>query len=244
MKLLHIDIETAPHIAAVWGLWDQNINLSRLMKPGYTLCWAAKWHGDDKVMYSSIMDGHKAMVKQIHKLMSEADVICHYNGDKFDIPTLNKEFVLMKLPPPAPSKHVDLLKVVRARFRLASNKLEFVAKTLGLGNKQETKGFELWIDCMARNAESFKQMEKYNKQDVVLLEKLYDRLLPWIPSPANLAVGASKPTCPSCGSHHVHSRGTARTRTAEFQRYQCNKCGSWFRSTKRTGKSSSYVGVV
>jgi len=103
MKLLMLDIETAPHLAAVWGLYDQNVAIDQIIKPGYTLCWSAKWYGKPKIHFDSILSGHKDMIRGIHDLMDESDAICHYNGTKFDIPTLNKEFLLLGLKPPAPS---------------------------------------------------------------------------------------------------------------------------------------------
>lgn len=228
MKLLLIDIETAPHMAAVWGLWGQNVGLNQLIKPGYTLCWAAKWHGEREVMFDSILSGHKTMVRRIHRLLSEADAVCHYNGTKFDIPTLNKEFLLQGLAPPVPAKQIDLLKTARSRFRLASNKLDFVAQALGEGRKTQHKGFELWLECMAKDRDAWATMEKYNKQDVVLLERVYDRLLPWIKGHPNLALDGH--VCPHCGGEDLIRRGYSRSQTRRYARLQCKTCGTWSQS--------------
>lgn len=233
MKLLLLDIETAPNLATVWGLYDQNIALNQLLKPGYTLCWAAKWHGDPDVMFGSILSGPSGMIRRIHKLMGQADAICHYNGNKFDIPTLNKEFLLRKLPPPKPSKQIDLLRVARKRFRLASNKLDFVASTLGLGNKHQHKGHELWLECMAKKKDAWETMEAYNKQDVILLEKVYDRLLPWIDGHLNRSVFGDTFCCPKCASQRYQKRGTAITTGGRYTRFQCLSCGGWFRLNLR-----------
>jgi hypothetical protein len=233
LKLLLVDIETAPHLAATWGLWDQNVALDQLLKPGYTLCWAAKWHGDKEIMFESVVTGPKTMVRRIHKLLNEADAVCHYNGKKFDIPTLNKEFLLMELPPPSPAKQVDLLETARKRFRLASNKLDFVAQQLGLGSKTKHKGMELWLGCMNKNQEDWKTMEAYNKQDVVLLEKVYDRLKPWIEGHPNLSVMEDVECCTRCGSDNFQARGRAYTTASSYPRYQCNNCGGWFRGVRR-----------
>lgn len=227
-----LDIETSPHLAAVWGLWQQNVALDQIMKPGTTLCWAAKWYGEDEIMFESNMTGHVRMVRRAHKLLSEADAVCHYNGTKFDIPTLNKEFLLLGLSPPPPSKQVDLLRTARSRFRLASNKLDFVAQQLGLGKKEKHKGFQLWLECMARDKDAWKVMESYNKQDVVLLEKVYERLRPWIKNHPNLSTMNEKLCCPKCGSSDHQRRGYARTSVSKYQRFQCNTCGSWFRNSK------------
>src|SRR5687768_6894842 len=101
-----LDIETAPHLSATWGLYDQNVAIDQLIEPGYTLCWAAKWYGEKEIMFESVMTGEKRMVRRMHKLLDEADAVCHYNGKKFDVPTLNKEFLLRGLRPPAPFKEI------------------------------------------------------------------------------------------------------------------------------------------
>ena len=104
MKLLMLDIETAPNTAHVWGLWDQRIGLPQILESSYTLCYAAKWYQKPKVMFDSVYQStNKQMVRSVHKLLEEADAICHYNGTKFDIPTLNKEFLLEGLLPPSPA---------------------------------------------------------------------------------------------------------------------------------------------
>lgn len=238
-----LDIETAPHLAAVWGLYDQNVATNQIIKPGYTLCWAAKWYGEDEVIFDSILSGNRKMIRHVHDLLSEADAVCHYNGTKFDIPTLNKEFLLQKLDPPAPYKQIDLLKVARSRFKLASNKLDYVAGQLGLGNKVEHKGFDLWLGCMAKKAEDWAQMEEYNKHDVVLLERVYDRLLPWIKNHPNLSVYRGGACCPNCGSEKSQARGWQVARTMRYQRFQCRDCGTWFRQRKAEKSGEHYVPV-
>ena len=165
--------------------------------------------------------------------MDEADVICTYNGNKFDIPTLHKEFVLLGLPPPAPSKSLDLFKIVRKNFKFPSNKLDYVAQKLGIGGKVKHEGFELWIKCMAGDEAAWKKMQKYNKQDVVLLEKLYERILPWLSGHINhnlYADGGN--SCPTCGSHNLQRRGYSVQLTGRVQRFQCQDCGSWSKGNK------------
>ncbi len=231
MKILMIDIETAPHRAYVWGLFKQNVSIDQVAEPGYTLCWAAKWHGEKEVMFSSVLDGPKKMARRMHKLLNEADAVCHYNGDKFDVPTLNKDFLLCGLPPPAPFRTIDLLKTTRRRFRLASNKLDYVARILGLGSKVKHRGFDLWKQCMERDSKAFKEMEAYNRQDVILLEKVYDRLLPWIKGHPNRSEDSE--CCPRCESASFQARGYAVSAAGRFQRFQCTDCGGWFKSRKR-----------
>jgi hypothetical protein len=237
VKLLLLDIETAPHLSATWGLFKQNVALDQLITPGYTLCWAAKWHGDKEVKFESIMTGERQMIRRAHSLLNQADAVCHYNGTKFDVPTLQKEMLLKGLNPPAPFKQIDLLKTARSRFRLASNKLDFVAQQLGLGSKTKHKGMGLWLGCMNKDPDDWRVMEAYNKQDVVLLEKVYDRLLPWISGHPNLSAMSGADCCPKCESTSKQARGWAISEAGRYQRFQCNNCGTWFRSAARERQS-------
>lgn len=233
MRILFLDIETTPNIVHVWGLFNQNVSLNQIVKSGQTICWAARWQNDKKVLYSGHdTDSHRNMLKKIHALLSEADAVVTYNGNRFDLPTLNKEFIKAGFKPPAPYKKIDLLTVARSQFRFTSNKLDFVAQFLGLGAKEQHKGHGLWIGCMAGKAADWKVMQKYNKQDVVLLEKVYDRMLPWIPRHANWSVFQNSLVCPNCGSVHFQKRGLYNSQAGTYQRYQCNKCGTWFKDNK------------
>jgi hypothetical protein len=232
MKRLLLDIETAPNLVHVWGLYQQNVAINQIQASGYVLCWAAKWIGDDEVIFDSVHQSKpKKMLKGIHKLLDEADAVITYNGVKFDLPTLNKEFVLHGLNPPAPYKQIDLLRTTRGQFRFTSNKLDYVAQALGLGQKTKHTGHSLWTDCMKGDDDAWKLMEQYNKQDVVLLEKVYERLMPWIKGHPNHGVHDEPglPVCPNCGHHHLQRRGFARTVANIYARYQCMKCGTWSR---------------
>ena len=233
MNILELDIETSPNTAHVWGIWNQNIGINQLMESSYTLCWAAKWYGQRAVMFDSLANStKKQMLHQLHLLLDAADVVIHYNGTKFDIPTINKEFLLLGINPPSPYKQLDLLKITRKTFKFPSNKLDYVAQALGIGEKVKHIGHELWIKCMNNDPKAWKMMEKYNKGDVILLEKLYDRLLPWITSHPNYGIYSEldRPVCTNCGSHNLHSRGYTRTKTQLYRRFHCTNCGTWCRS--------------
>lgn len=230
MKILCLDIETSPNTAHVWGLFKQTVSIKQLMESSRVMCWAAKWVGDRKVTFCKEDDPE--MLLKLHALLDEADAVIHYNGTKFDIPTVNKEFALTGLLPPEPYKQIDLLKVVRHKFKFPSNKLDYVAQQFGVGQKHAHEGHELWVKCMAGDASAWKRMEKYNKQDVVLLERLYERVLPWIDRHPNvgLYVDAGVPVCSNCGSTHVVKKGIATTRTQKYQRLRCVECGTALRS--------------
>lgn len=231
MKILLLDIESSPNTAHIWGLWNQNIGISQLMESSYVLCWSAKWLGQDELMYDSVYDSTpKKMLKQIHKLLDEADAVIHYNGTKFDIPTLNKEFLLNKLGPPAPYKQIDLLKIARNKFKFPSNKLDYVARALGVGQKIRHPGHELWVRCMNGDHEAWQLMEEYNKHDVRILEEVYYKFLPWITNHPNQGLHTDIAVCPNCGGTHYQRRGYAHTKTMTYARYQCQDCKHWFKN--------------
>lgn len=242
IKILLLDIETAPMTALVWGLWDQNISPNHIIDSSNMLCYAAKWHQSSDVIFDSVHKSKtKNMLKGLHGLLSDADVVVHYNGNKFDMPTINKEFILNRFSPPSPYKQIDLLRVVRSNFRFPSNKLDYVSQRLGLGQKVEHEGMALWTKCMKGEKDAWKRMEDYNIQDVILLEDLYNTLLPWIKNAPNRNLFNDIQGCPSCGHTHLQKRGTAVSTTGTYQRYQCKSCGSWSQGTTALEKKKVEV---
>ena len=182
MKILLLDIETTPLQVYTWGLWDQNIGINQIIKSTEMMCFGAKWLGQKSVTFKSVHhDGKAEMLEELHKLMDEADVLVGWNSASFDHKHINREFLENKMTPPSPVKDLDLMTVVKANFQFPSNKLDYVAQKLGVGSKVKHSGFELWIKCMAGDDKAWREMKKYQIQDVQLLDSLYDILLPWFP---------------------------------------------------------------
>ena len=232
VRILTIDIEWRPMLSYHWGLFDQNIGITQIADDGGLLCFAAKWMGDKEVLYWSENDGHDVMVKAAHNLLSEADVVITYNGDRYDIKKLNAEFMLAKMPPPRPFRSIDLLKSNKARFDLPSRKLDFLVQRSGVGSKVPHNGFELWTGCMNGDPAAWKLMEKYCKGDVVVTEKAYLRLLPWITNAPHLAMFTREGhSCPYCGSKKLERSGIAHANVTSYQMYECKHCGGWVRGT-------------
>ncbi len=227
MNILLFDVETSPSLAQVFGLFNQNISIKQVRESSRLICWAAKWYGKPKIYFDSIHESSSFdMSENLHGLLSNADATVHYNGSNFDTKIMNREFVLHDLPPPEPYHEIDLLKVVRQRFKFPSNKLDFVCQELGIGSKTDHEGFDLWVKCLEGNNEAWKRMKRYNKQDVKILESLYDRLLPWIKTHPNhgLYIDSDRPVCPNCGSTHIIKKGFERTQTMTYRRFRCGDC--------------------
>lgn len=252
MKILEFDIETAPALALTWGVWKQTIAPKNVIDMGYTLCFAAKWYGKRGTMFfSKPKDGMEGMIRAAWDLLNEADAVVHYNGERFDVPTLNKEFLKLGLTPPEPYKQIDLIKTVRKEFKMPTgNSLNEVLRFLGMEQKVSHKGMELWWECMQGDEKAWRVMERYNRKDVTIMEKLYVRLLPWIKQHPNYALytDEGRPVCTNCGSPHVTRQGIARTRVMQYQQYKCKKCGSWMRErmncTPNHVKHNTLVKVV
>lgn len=225
-KILLLDTETSPNTAFVWRLFKQTIPIGQLIESSFLMCWSAKWLGEEEILFDSfVQSSHAAMLKRLHKLMSEADAVVTYNGESFDIPVVNREFLIAGLPPPIPYKSDDLYRTIRRKFRFVSNKLDYICQQLELGEKRKTD-FKLWVDCMNRDKAAWSKMKEYNLQDVLLLEKLYFRILPWIQSPLNRSVLAEAPVCSKCGCDHLIRKGWHITRGNKYRRYQCKGCGA------------------
>ena len=239
-KILLVDVETAPIKAFCWGLYDQNINPVQIIDHAYMLSWAAKWLDKKEIMFDSIFNHKEHFTKQpksdimiaksIWPLMDEADIVIAHNGDNFDIKWLNTIFLKNQLKPVSGFKSIDTCKVARSHFRLGSNKLEEMAKLLGIGQKLEHEGFPLWIKCMRGDKLAWKKMEQYNKHDIKLLEAVYLKVRPFIKNHPNLALYTDdiNPICSNCGAKDsLHKRGFAYTFINKYQRYGCKVGGKW-----------------
>ena len=238
MRILAIDIETAPLTGHTFGLFNQNISLGQMIEPISMLCFAARWIDDprSKIFYASTFhDGVEAMRGLVWDLLDEADALLSWNGKAFDTKHMNRELLLGGFTPPSPFKEIDLLQTARSQFKFTSNKLDHVAQQLGLPGKVKHEGFGLWLKCMAGDAKAWDRMRRYNLQDVHLLVDLYKKLLPWIKNHPSkpLYEGLEGLLCPRCASPRLQSRGPRVTSLGTYQRYQCQKCGGWCSSGKR-----------
>ena len=232
MKILLYDLETTPNLAYVWGKFEQNV--IAFEKEWEILCFAYKWYGEKEVQCFA-RDGKDdyTLLKRLYKLFKEADVIIAHNGDNFDQKKVNARLIYHGFSPPKIMRSIDTKKIAKRYFAFNSNSLNDLGTHLGLGKKVETGGFELWRRCMLGCKKSWKKMMKYNKQDVVLLEKVYKKFLPWIQDHPNVAkVNEVKENkfgiCPNCGSAHVWKGGIRASNMQLRQQWQCKTCKSWF----------------
>jgi hypothetical protein len=85
-------------------------------------------------------------------------------------------------------------------------------------------------------------MKKYAKQDVDLLQAVYERLRPWMTNHPNRALLDGRPdSCPTCGYDDLIRRGYRSTKVAQYVQYQCKGCGGYCRGRIRSEATSPNV---
>jgi len=236
-KILTLDIELFPNLAYVYGLFKQNINLAGLKESARVCCFAAKWLGERNVMFfSEYHQSTREMLDAAHQLLSEADIVVHYNGTSFDIPHLRRELFVAGYSPPAPFQEIDLLRVMRNRFKFTSNKLAYILPAVGLSGKGHMQ-MEDWIKCMLGDEKAWRKMMLYCMRDVRIEERLYLRVQPWIKNHPHVGlysdeVGILPDACSHCGSTKLVREGHRYTQRGKYPRYHCGSCGAWGTGSK------------
>ena len=234
MKIAMIDIECSPNLAYAYQMWNTNITPEKLVEPQKILCFSVKWKGADYTsFYADWTVGEEEMLAKLHYYLDEAHALIHYNGERFDVPHINRELLLHGFPPPSPFKNIDLYRTVKKKFAFTYNGLDYVSKQLGLPGKTRKISFEMWVALMNGDPEVRRLVEEYNIGDVEALDVLHDRLLPWIHGHPSHAAFTGEHVCPNCGSSNLERRGYAHTAVSQYQRYVCKNCGKWSRGTKK-----------
>lgn len=249
-KVLLYDIEIAPIVGTTWQLYDTNVVWT--VQEWYILCFAYKWLGERQTYVVSQTDfkGHKsgsnddkAVVTKLWDLMNLADVVIAHNGNSFDQKKMRARVAYHKLGPHSPFQQIDTLRVARKEFGFSSNKLDDLGEFLGLGRKKKVDK-DLWRDCMAGETRAWKKMMAYNKQDVILLEKVYLELRPYMTNHPNISNIQGRPSsCPVCGVEgFMWAQGFRITKTGRYRRWQCKACGSFVSNrNQEKGERPQYV---
>lgn len=235
-RILIIDIETAPFLAYTFRRWKANIGQENVEKEGYILCYAAKWFGDDNIIFSRVQEPENdyEIVKEMKTLIDQADIVVAHNAVKFDMPTIATRMLFHGMTPFAPHKVVDTLKIAKQQFRFPSNSLESIAAYLGLTEqKMKHSGFGLWKRVMQMDEEAWNEMEEYNIQDILVLEKVYEKLRSWDKFAPNMALytASSVPRCVVCASDKLEKLDKlSHTALSSFHTMRCKCCGKVMRT--------------
>ena len=240
IKRLFFDIETTYQLARVWRTGKQYISGDQIFQETRIICVSYKWQYEDKVhtlKWNSRQDDSK-LVEDFIKILGEADECIAHNGDRFDIKQIRTRAIKQgKLMYPN-YRTLDTLKKSRKYFSFNSNKLDYLGKFLGVGEKLDHEGFSLWVKIQEdKDEDALKRMIAYCEQDVILLEDVFHVLNPYIDHNTNYAVlkGGKKWQCPNCGSSNVKMHRTDTTAMGWVRRFM--RCGDCKKDYKISNKS-------
>jgi len=239
VKKLFFDIEVSRDIVGGYGSkWD--FKVVKTIRHQELMCFAYKWEGDKNITYVSRNHdgGYDGLVDKLWNLLNEADIVVAHNGNKFDNKMANRFFIKEGRGPVSPYKSVDTLQVARREFKFQSNSLNDLCEYLDIGSKRKITYADIEDDFLNNPTPKIERlMELYNRQDIVLLEKLYNKFLPFIRNHPNVGdILQINGICPKCGSDKLEKRGFNMRRNGKVQRYQCRKCGCWTNESKLKGE--------
>lgn len=242
-KRLFYDIETSPNIGFFWRSgYKLQVPPDNIIKEREIICISYKWEGDDKVktLHWGQKQCDKTLLKKFIKIMSQATEIVAHNGDRFDVKWIKGRCLYHRLEIPESFVTIDTCKQARKHFGLNSNKLDYLGKYLGVGEKHETGGFDLWKSIILdKDKEALQKMIDYCEQDVLLLERVYNEMKNYIDIRFNYSTyeGGEKYACPECGNTHVICNQTITTKMGTIKRRMLCKNQECKRSFTISNKS-------
>lgn len=208
---------------------------------GIILCAGFRDVDKGKTVVMSIRDypekdpirAEKLLLKDISKRLLEADVWVAHFGKYFDTVFLNTRLLYHGLPTMPPNfPLIDTWRTARNQMKLRNNRLVTIQDFLKLKNTKNAILPEQWIRALGGHEPSLKYIEEHCRRDVDVLVDVYQALKPLMLDHPNKGLMDGRGGCGVCGSESLQKRGYHITRTRRYQRYQCQKCGSWSKSTK------------
>lgn len=227
-RILVFDIENSQSLGYFFDTYDTSINHDDIVIPSYIFCVSYSLWGSNTVHTLSIQDFPRfkrekhndiEVLKAFSKIVEQADILVGHNINSFDLRKINGRLFLNGLPPIPAVKTLDTLRIAKKYFRLDYNGLDALAKDLGFSGKiHNEKG--LWRKCFEGDVKSLKAMSRYNRNDVKINKKVFEKEMPFIKS-----LLSKEPICPNvlCGSSEIELRGVRDDK----QRFVCKKCKSW-----------------
>lgn len=176
------------------------------------------------------MKNEGKLVKFASGLFEQADHLVAHYGDKFDRRYMNAKFLQYGLPPIVPSpmlKQSDTCKLAKRHLKISSNKLDNLARFLKVSFKRSKNWPDDWILMTQGNKEAFKRVNWYCRGDIIALEQVYNKLMPFA-SPPSYSAKLGAPCCPSCGGLNYIKYGSHYTKKKVFKRFRCKDCSAIF----------------
>lgn len=231
-KRLILDIETSYNIVKSWRIGHKIfLDYDNIIQENAIICVAYKWYGEDT---STVLTWNKGndmdLISQLMPVLNEADELVGHNLERFDLPFILTQAVKYGHTILPRYKVSDTLKIAKRYYRFPNNKLDTIAQFLGVGKKVEHRGLPMWDDVILRNdSAALDEMCIYCVGDIIVTEKVFDKLQSVCASPTNHAVanGYGKHTCPECGNTNATLLKTNITSAGTITKtLQCNTCNT------------------
>jgi DNA polymerase elongation subunit (family B) len=232
-KRLYFDIEVSPNIGMFWEAgFKKSIGHENIIKERAIICICYKWEDDKEVqsLHWDSKQSDKSLLEKFIKIANQADELVAHNGDRFDLSWIRTRCLYHRIPMFPSYTTIDTLKISRSKFKFNSNKLDYIAKFLGVGAKIKTE-FSLWTDILLNKDKlAMEKMIKYCKMDVAVLEKVHKELNNHVLSKTHYGVifGQDRGSCPECGSDQLHIN-KYKILASGIRKiiYVCNTCGKY-----------------
>lgn len=236
-KRLFFDIETSPNIGLFFEAgYKKNIGYESIIKERAIICICYKWEDSKDVLYLhwDEKQNDKEMLKSFVDVANTADELVGHNGDRFDLAWIRTRCLFHGVPMFPTYTTIDTLKISRSKFKFNSNKLDYISQFLHIGKKIKTD-YSLWKKILLESDEvALKKMIKYCQNDVIILEKVYNKLRNHIEPKTHFGVvfGGERSNCPECGSDALIKHGIRVTATGlRKQKMFCNTCHKMHQQT-------------
>lgn len=246
-RILLFDIEStglkadwSKILCAAWK-WHDPTRITK--KTEFVSLW------DDPNFYTVPKLDDEKIVRALHAEMSKATHIVAHYGKRFDIPFMNTKFWLLGLPMITTPEYrfQDTCEIAWKKLLLSSNRLGNIANiknTLQKGRsalserynwklEKDKAGFGVWNRITHdRNKEDTKIMERYNRNDVLVLENIYVDFKPLFNDSGYASYAKTKEkaiyTCNSCGNFPMqkHSTRPMPGGGGRYHRLYCTVCGA------------------
>lgn len=234
-RILTLDIERTPNLLAEWSLAPRKhrASLDAIVEVARINCVATKWYDERRPQAHTEWDhGYEGMLRSVYELLEQADWVIGFNSRSFDIKLLTAAFIEQGWGPPLPFDQVDLLTELRRVGKWESMKLDHICDRLLEERKLDHEGMQMWMQVMAGDEKARRKYVRYAKQDVILTERLFDRVRGWIRTPnINLIRNQRVAGCSTCGSDDQQKAGFRSLTTGKYRLFRCNVCGKVDRST-------------
>lgn len=237
-KIVLLDVETMPLVAATFSLYPESINHESILSDESIICICWKILEQKAIYSTSILDDLKTfkedatndfvVIHKIREVLQDADIVIGHNLKKFDWRKINSRLIYHGLDPLPSGIHlVDTLTMARKIAAFPSNRLDYLAKLLtGTGKTETSRG--LWLRVLKGEKKAVKEMTEYCKNDVQILEDVYLKLRPYMPSHPHVGAmdGNDKNyTCPKCGGEHFINKAIRYTAAGVKKvQKQCKGC--------------------